>query len=182
MVDCYEISPELLLPKLFESSERIDDILKVAQAVLEALPPEAKLTPWVIGSTDLDIAGNPRASRSHAEHRAFDISPCYSMEELIPQDRRVMGIAWNLVSLLTIQGACDVALCCAEGDHLHVMIDGAPVGRTYAVPTISTWYPSAEVMQLSPAQIIFNKLFILDNATLRPATKSEGDEFVHLFE
>lgn len=180
-VDCTEVREGLIVPTVLMDSPNLDKFIEVAGAILDTLPPEAKLVPWVIGSTDRDLAGTERQSKSHQEGEAFDMSPCYSDTILVPEDRRIMGMAWNIVSLIVVAPACEVACVCVEGDHLHVMVDRDPLNKVFCVPTVAAWYPIAETVELTPAQMIFNKLFVFDAYTWRPASRDEADEFVAAF-
>jgi hypothetical protein len=162
-------------------SPRIEEFIATAQAILDALPPEAKLVPWVIGSTDRDLMGNARASETHKKAEAFDMSPCYSQTELVPLDKRISGMAWNIVSLMLIWGAKDVCLFCVEGDHLHVMPGRDPWDALFCVPTVASWYPMADSLSTMGAADILNKLFTFQPVEWFPATAAEGDTFMTMF-
>jgi hypothetical protein len=180
-ISCVALSEELLVPEVLIGSPNWEQIKQKAEDILLLLPPEAKMVPWVIGSTDKDLMGNPRVSESHAKGLAFDMSPCYSQDCLVPPDRRIMGMAWNIVNLATVWAAKDAALFAVEGDHLHVMLDGEPFDVIYCVPTIAGWYPLADTLALLPAQEILNKLFKFKPFQWVPATAEEGAAFIEAF-
>jgi hypothetical protein len=175
---------DLFLPVIMEHSRNIQGIIEAAKKVYAALPPAAKETPWIIGSTDIDIAGEARASStSHTEGLAFDMSPTAWSEvgtDLIPENRQMMGLAWNIASLALVAPAAKEAPFVVEGDHLHCMVSGDPSGDTvYAVPTTSPWYPSAEVLVNCPeTKELFHSLFVYSQFTYRPATREEYNKFL----
>jgi hypothetical protein len=181
MIPCAQVGPNLLVPEVLLDSPRLEEFVETAESILEAIPPESRDPWWVIGSTDRNLAGEIRVSKSHVDHLAFDMSPCYSETELVPPDRRIMGLAWNLLSLFTIAEAFSVCAVCAEGDHLHVMPDRDSTAQKFAVPTIATWYPLANTLQTLPAQVLLDKLFVLEGVSLRPATQDEFEAFMKAF-
>ena len=186
-ISMVQISSDLLIPSVLMDSPGIDEVKEMAQTILGIMPPEAKCTPWVIGSTDRDILGTPRTSPSHKKGLAFDMSPVYDSENLVSPSGQCMGLAWNVVNLHTLRNLAQMDVPIAvEGDHLHIMLKGNNLlpGTIVAVPTIASAYPMSKNSELmAHVGDIFNRVFVYDPDcyTLGPATPTQQKEFYKMF-
>lgn len=181
-VPMLQYSDRLLVPRVLADSPNLQRFVEVASAILDALPAEVTSVPWLIGSTDRDIEGNPRESQSHREGVAFDLSPAFSGDSLTSPDRRLPGLAWNVASLTAIFPALAVATFAVEGDHLHVMLDREwKENWLPCVPTAASWYPNAESLEKVTDARLFNKLFKFRPIAYIPGNDGDRTKFLNTF-
>lgn len=128
--------------------------LPLAAEFISRLSPVALMTPWTITSATKDLSGAIRSdSPSHSEGRALDISPLYSEDTLLSADMPMMGLAWNIKSLIVLsEGQWGDIPVFVEGDHLHIGMDIKP-DKKGCLPIMwsdSNAYPSQEAQSLDP--------------------------------
>lgn len=140
----------LAWPAAWEDRLARRGFLDAAAAILTALPACAVRTPWIIGSDNENLFGDPRTeSKSHMSGRAFDMSPMFSRDDILSPDRRIMGLAWNVVSLAMLSSAYGrYPHFVVEGDHLHVQPEAAlDPSEMSAVMTMPSWYPWTDIIR-----------------------------------
>jgi hypothetical protein len=147
-IDLVQISDHLVCPRSWVTEASSHPQLENVQLFIERLSPCGKTTPWLISSMSQDLSGAPREdSPSHRSGEAMDIAPMYGDEDVLPADPPMLGLAWNLKSLIVLsQGQFGDMPMFVEGDHLHFSKEITPTdtGELAIMWSTSSTYQSAQ--------------------------------------
>lgn len=177
----------LVWPAEWEDELSQKGFLDAAMSLLVSCDPKIVEVPWIIGSASRTLFGTERTdSPSHAEGKAFDMSPMYSPDAILSPDKRISGMAWNIMSIAAVAPMTSTGIpFCVEGDHIHVQpsissgpsngqsatpSEGDPSRCIYCAFTGSTWYPWFEqITAVEPAKSLIPSLwaFNLDTAEFK---------------
>lgn len=186
-VECF-VSPDgrLLWPKDWNDELEEHGFLDAATSILAGMDAAASDVPWIIGSASLNLFGQPRSeSASHMEGKAFDMSPMRSESVAVEPGAPIMGLAWDLISLMEISQAAGGGIpFVVEGDHLHVQPQakgGLGPGQLYAVWTFPDWYEWTSVAAATPLGAAARNtvwLWDLSTLTLTPPSAAQTQAMV----
>lgn len=153
-VDLAQVSPHLLSPSSWLEEITNNPALNYVLQFMERLSPLATQTPWLITSGRHDLSGADRTdSKDHAAGVALDVAPMYQDDVILPEDPPIMGLAWNLKSLIILsEGQWGDIPVFVEGDHLHFSTNIAPddEGCLPIMWSDSNAYPSCNAQGLDP--------------------------------
>jgi hypothetical protein len=165
------LNDNLAVPTEWLEEARSHPCLERAISFIDRLSQTGRETPWLITSMTHDLSGSERSdSQDHSSGLAMDIAPMFSGEEVLPSDPPMLGLAWNVKSLVVLGQAQwgDIPMF-VEGDHLHLSssIKPSDVGVLPLMWSTSTFYSSAQQEQNDPLLMkLVNSFWKWDTATL----------------
>jgi hypothetical protein len=169
--DVSYVTEGLAVPSEWLEEAQSHPCLELAIKFIDRLSPTGRESPWLITSMTKDLSGEERSdSKDHKSGLAMDIAPMFSADEVLPSDPPMLGLAWNVKSLIVIGQAQwgDIPLF-IEGDHLHISTSIKPsqVGELPLMWSTSNFYSSAKQEQNDPLLMkLVNSFWKWDTATL----------------
>lgn len=188
-LDLAQISPHLLSPSNWLEEVTNNPVLNYVLQFMDRLSPLATQTPWLITSGRHDLSGAERTdSKDHASGIALDVAPMYQDDVILPEDPPIMGLAWNVKSLIILsEGQWGDIPVFIEGDHLHFSANIAPdsEGCLPIMWSDSNAYPSCNAQGLDPILPRLRNSFwrwSTPTLTLEPPSRQLRDKIMSLLQ
>lgn len=188
-LDLAQISPHLLSPSNWLEEVTNNPVLHYVLQFMDRLSPLATQTPWLITSGLHDLSGAERTdSKDHASGIALDVAPMYQDDVILPEDPPIMGLAWNVKSLIILsEGQWGDIPVFIEGDHLHFSTNIAPdsEGCLPIMWSDSNAYPSCNAQGLDPLLPRLRNSFwrwSTPTLTLEPPSRQLRDKIISLLQ
>lgn len=183
------IDDALAVPSDWVDEAKSHPALSIATTFIDRMSPVGKVTPWVITSMTKDLSGATRSdSGSHANGFGMDLSPMYSTDTLLPDSMPVMGLAWNIKSLILLSQTQfgDLPMF-IEGDHVHFdpRMQALHVGEIPILWSESSAYPAARYQAENPILSRLSGSYWIWNMTsmsLTPPSKRTAELVKHVLE